>query len=89
MNLLLTASVRDADDFKKNGYDSVKHEFSEWCDSSACIFAKIDQYHVVELFFNVNPAKLREWLSRPSTKEMFASHEFEPTRYTFSPMEIG
>ena len=28
------ASCNDADDFKTNGYDQVKSEFSVWCDSS-------------------------------------------------------
>jgi len=33
MNLMLTASCNDADDFKTNGYEQVKSEFSDWCDS--------------------------------------------------------
>ena len=41
MNLMLTASCNDADDFKINGYEKLKSEFSEWCDSSKCIFCKI------------------------------------------------
>ncbi|MDG1714822.1 hypothetical protein [Lacinutrix sp.] len=47
MNLILTASCNNADDFKKSGYDAVKNEFSDWCDSSKCIFAKIDEKNVV------------------------------------------
>ena len=63
MNLMLTASCNDADDFKINGYEKVKSEFSDWCDSSKCVFCKIDDQNVLELFFDVKPAKLQEWLA--------------------------
>ena len=60
MNLMLTASCNDADDFKINGYENLKSEFSDWCDSSKCIFCKIDNQNVLELFFDVNPLKLKD-----------------------------
>ena len=34
MNLILTASCNDADDFKINWYEILKSEFSDWCDTS-------------------------------------------------------
>ena len=74
MNLMLTASCNDADDFKINGYEKVKFEFSEWCDSSKCIFSKIDNQNVLELFFDVNPPKLKEWLAKPTTQKVFKEH---------------
>ncbi|NQW28677.1 MAG: hypothetical protein HQ474_12280 [Flammeovirgaceae bacterium] len=88
MNLMLTARCNNSDDFKKFGYNTVKSEFSEWCDSSKCVFGKIDEKNIVELFFDVNPAKLKEWLSKPSTQEIFKTHNFVPTRYTFEPLSI-
>ena len=88
MNLMLMASCNDADDFKTNGYDKVKSEFSNWCDSSKNIFSKIDEQTVLELFFDVNPAKLKEWLAKPSTQQIFKEHNFVPTRYTFEPLTI-
>ena len=54
MNLMLTASCNDADDFKINGYENLKSEFSDWCDSSKCIFCKIDNQNVLELFFIIS-----------------------------------
>ena len=88
MNLMLTASCNDADDFKINGYEKFKHEFSDWCDSSKCIFCKIDNQTVLELFFDVNPPKLKEWLAKPSTQQMFKEHNFVPKRYSFEPLSI-
>ena len=67
---MLTASCNDADDFKINGYENLKSEFSDWCDSSKCIFCKIDNQNVLELFFDVNPLKLKEWLAKPSSKSL-------------------
>ena len=89
MNLMLTATCADTDTFYKQGYATVKHEFSEWCDASRCVFAKVDDSTLVELFFDVDPPKLKAWLSKPSTQEMFKAHQFVPTRYTFSPLQMG
>ena len=86
MNLMLMASCNDADDFKTNGYDS-KIWVSNWCDSSKSIFSKIDEQTVLELF-DVNPEKLKEWLAKPSTQQIFKEHNFVPTRYTFEPLNI-
>ena len=44
-------------------YLSVKR-VAEWCDISHCVFAKIDDNNLVELFFDVDMAKLKVWLSR-------------------------
>ena len=88
MNLMLTASCNDADDFKINGYEKLKSEFSEWCDSSKCIFCKIDNQNVLELFFDVNPPKLKEWLTKPSTQQIFKEHNFVPIRYSFEPLTM-
>ena len=88
MNLMLTASCNDADDFKINGYENLKSEFSDWCDSSKCIFCKIDNQNVLELFFDVNPLKLKEWLAKPSTQQIFKEHNFLPTRYSFEPLSM-
>ena len=88
MNLMLTASSNYADDFKINGYENLKSEFSDWCDSSKCIFCKIDNQNVLELFFDVNPIKLKEWLAKPSTQQIFKEHNFVPTRYSFEPLSI-
>ena len=79
MNLMLTASCNDADDFKIN---------FEWCDSSKSIFCKIDNQNVLELFFDVNPPKLKEWLTKPSTQQIFKEHNFVPTRYSFEPLSM-
>ena len=81
--------MRDTDAFKMNGYDSVRNEFSVWLDSLACIFAKFDDYSLDLSFFQSESGKPGEWFSRPSGKEMLTAHEFEPTRYTFSPIEMG
>ena len=89
MNLMLTATGDNTDAFYATGYSAVKHEFSDWCDASKCVFAKVDDNNLVELFFDVNPAKLKEWLSKPSTQEIFKAHNFVPTRYTFSPLQMG
>jgi hypothetical protein len=51
MNLMLTASCNNADNFKINGYEKMKSEFSDWCDASKCVFCKIDNKNVLELFF--------------------------------------
>ena len=89
MNLMLTATCDNADDFYQNGYLSVKSEFADWCDASRCVFAKVDDQNVVELFFDVNPPKLKAWLGQPSTQAMFKAHNFVPTRYTFEPLQMG
>ena len=88
MNLMLTASCNDADDFKINGYENLKYEFSDWCDSSKCVFCKIDDKNILELFFDVNPQKLKEWLAKPSTQQIFKEHNFVPTRYSFEPLSV-
>ncbi len=88
MNLMLTASCNDADKFKEFAYDRIKQEFSDWCNNSKSIFAKIDQNTVLELFFDVNPSKLKEWLSKKSTKDIFETHNFIPTRYKFDKLEF-
>ena len=88
MNLMLTASCIDNDDFKINGHEKVKSEFSEWCDSSKYFFCKIDNQNVLELFFDVNPPKLKEWLGKPSTQQIFKEHNFVPKRYSFEPLSI-
>ena len=88
MNLMLTATCDNVDAFHQ-AYLGIKHEFAEWCDLSRCVFAKIDDNNLIELFFDVNPPKLKAWLARPSTKALFASHGFVPTRYTFTPLQMG
>ena len=87
MNLMLTAHCDNTDAFYQS-YLSVKSEFSDWCDSSRCVFAKVDDNNLVELFFDVDMPKLKAWLSKASTQEMFKRHNFVPTRYTFNPLEI-
>ncbi len=89
MNLMLTATCDSTDEFYAKGYSAVKHEFADWCDASRCVFGKIDDHNLVELFFDVDPAKLKLWLSKPATQEMFKAHNFVPTRYTFNPLEMG
>ena len=89
MNLMLTATCDNTDAFYQNAYLAVKSEFAEWCDASRCIFAKVDNNQLVELFFDVNPQNLKAWLSKPSTQEMFKTHNFVPTRYTFEPLQMG
>jgi hypothetical protein len=89
MNLMLTAQCDNTDTFYKEGYLVAKPEFAEWCDATRCIFAKVDDNHLVELFFDVDPPKLQAWLAKPSTQEMFKTHHFVPTRYTFSPLQMG
>ena len=89
MNLLLTAQVDNTDVFYQQGYLAVKHEFAEWCDAPRCVFAKIDDTNFVELFFDVEPPKLKAWLSKLSTQELFKTHKLVPTRYTFSPLQMG
>ena len=89
MNLMLTATCDSTDDFYKNAYSVAKPEFAEWCDVSRCVFGKIDDNNLVELFFDVNPAKLKVWLAKPETQAMFKAHNFVPTRYTFSPLNMG
>ncbi|MEE2785958.1 MAG: hypothetical protein VX589_01375 [Myxococcota bacterium] len=89
MNLMLTAKCDNTDAFYNQGYLAVKAEFGDWCDASRCVFAKVDDTNLVELFFDVDPAKLKEWLSKPSTQEMFKTHNFVPTRYTFNPLQMG
>ena len=86
---MLTATCDNTDEFYKNAYSAVKTEFSDWCDTSRCIFTKVDEHNLVELFFDVNPSKLQAWLAKSSTKEMFNAHNFVPTRYTFAPLKMG
>ena len=43
--------------FYKEAYLAVKGEFADWCDASRCVFAKIDEKNLVELFFDVDPPK--------------------------------
>ena len=88
MNLMLTATCDNVDEFYQS-YLAVKHEFADWCDSSRCVFAKVDDHNLVELFFYVNPPKLKAWLGKPWTQEMFKKHNFVPTRYTFEPLQMG
>ncbi len=89
MNLMLTAQCDNTDAFYEQAYSVVKPEFAEWCDASKCVFAKVDDQNLVELFFDVDPPKLKAWLSKPSTQEMFKAHNFVPTRYTFDPLQMG
>ena len=88
MNLMLTAKCNNVDEFKKNGYDVVKKEFDSWCDNSKSIFAKIDDNHLVELFFDVNPMELKKWLAKESTQNIFKTHGFSPIRYTFEELAM-
>ena len=89
MNLMLTAQVDDTDTFYTEGYLRVKPEFAEWCDASRCVFAKVDDTHLIELFFDVAPPKLKAWLAKPSIQALFKAHNMVPTRYTFTPLEMG
>lgn len=89
MNLMLTATCNDTDTFYQEAYLVVKSEFSDWCDASRCVFAKIDDNNLVELFFDVDPPKLQAWLAKPSTQQIFKKHSFVPSRYTFSPLQMG
>ena len=89
MNLMLTAQVDDTDTFYTEGYLRVKPEFAEWCDATRCVFAKVDDTHLIELFFDVDPPKLKAWLAKPSIQALFKTHNMVPTRYTFTPLEMG
>ena len=89
MDSMLTATCNSTDDSYENGYLSVKSEFAARFDSSRCIFTKVDDTQLVELFFDVNPPKLKAWLAKPSTQEMFKARNFVPTRYTFEPLQMG
>tara|TARA_B110000438_G_scaffold208999_1_gene200840 strand:+ start:389 stop:658 length:270 start_codon:yes stop_codon:yes gene_type:complete len=89
MNLMLTATCDSTDIFYNEAYLAVKAEFGDWCDASRCVFAKIDDNRLIELFFDVNPPKLKEWLAKPSTQAIFKTHNIVPTRYTFNPLEMG
>ena len=86
---MLTASCNNTDEFYQTGYVQAKAEFDDWCDASRCVFAKVDETHLIELFFDVDPVKLKAWLSKPSTQEIFKTHNFVPTRYTFDPLQMG
>ena len=88
MNLMLTATCDSTDAFYQS-YLSMKAEFADWCDDSRCVFAKVDDTQLIELFFDVDPAQLKAWLAKPSTQEVFKSHNFVPTRYTFTPLQMG
>ena len=88
MNLMLTAQCDNVDEFYKS-YLEVKPEFADWCDASRCMFGKVDDNRLIELFFDVDPPKLKAWLSKPSTQAMFKQHGFVPTRYTFTPLQMG
>jgi hypothetical protein len=89
MNLMLTATCDNTDDFYQNGYLAAKPEFSEWCDASRCVFAKVDDHNLVELFFDVDPKKLGAWLAKPSTQAIFKAYNLVPSRYTFEPLAMG
>ena len=89
MNLMLTATCDNTNAFYQNAYLFVKAEFADWCDALRCVFAKVDDTQLVDLFFAVNPPKLKEWLSKPSTQEMFKAPNFVPTRYRFEPLQMG
>ena len=89
MNLMLTATCDNTDLFYQQAYLKAKPEFADWCDASRCVFAKVDDNSLVELFFDVDPPKLKAWLSKPSTQDMFKAHNFVPSRYTFSPLQMG
>ncbi|MEC7966304.1 MAG: hypothetical protein VX194_01470 [Actinomycetota bacterium] len=88
MNLMLTATCNDTDAFYE-AYLDMKPEFADWCDVSRCVFGKVDDNNLVELFFDVDPPKLQAWLSQPSTQQMFEQHNLVPTRYTFEPLSLG
>tara|TARA_B100000482_G_C12583121_1_gene288663 strand:- start:667 stop:933 length:267 start_codon:yes stop_codon:yes gene_type:complete len=88
MNLMIIASCKSSIDFKKNVYDLVKSEFADWCDNEKSVFSIIDEQNVLELFFDINPVKLKEWLEKPSTQEIVKKHNFVPKRYSFEPLEI-
>ena len=88
MNLMLTARCDDVDTFHQ-AYLRTKPEFTEWCDVSRCVFAKVDDNNLIELFFDVDPAKLKDWLAKASTQQLFQNHNFVPTRYTFAPLQMG
>jgi len=88
MNLMLTAHCDNTDAFHQS-YLAVKPEFADWCDISRCVFAKIDDTTIIELFFDVNGPKLQAWLAKPSTQEIFKKHSIVPTRYTFEPLQMG
>ena len=51
------------------------------------VILQVSQY-VLELFFDVKPPKLKEWLAKPSTQQMFKEHNFVPKRYSFEPLSI-
>ena len=87
MNLMLTARCDNTDEFYQS-YLAVKPEFADWCDISRCVFGKIDDNNLVELFFDVDGPKLKAWLAKESTQAMFQRHNFVPTRYTFNPLEM-
>ena len=89
MNLMLTAQVSSADTFYEKGYLTAKPEFGDWCDPTRCVFAKVDDTTILELFFDVDPVKLKAWLAKPSTQAIFKDHNFVPTRYTFEPLQMG
>ena len=86
---MLTAHCANTDAFYNDAYSVVKPEFAEWCDITRCVFAKVDDNNLVELFFDVNPPKLKAWLAKPATQAMFKAHSFVPTRYTFDALEMG
>ena len=48
MNLMLTATCNNTDEFYKTGYSAAKAEFGEWCDASRCVFAKVDDTNLIE-----------------------------------------
>ena len=87
MNLMLTATCDDTNAFYQD-YLRVKPEFADWCDISRCAFGKIDDNNLIELFFDVDMAKLGAWLAKPETVAMFKAHNFVPTRYTFNPLQL-
>ena len=84
---MLTATCDNTDAFYAD-YIKTKAEFAQWCDSSRCVFAKVDATNLIELFFDVDLAKLKVWLGQPSTQALFKAHHFVPTRYTFTPLQM-
>ena len=84
---MLTATCDNTDAFYAD-YLKTKAEFAQWCDSSQCVFAKVGGNHLIELFFDVDVAKLKVCLAQPSTQALFKAHHFVTTRYTFTPLQM-
>ena len=86
-NLMLTATCDNTDAFSAD-YLKTKAEFAQWCDSSRCVLANVGGNNLIELFFDVDMAKLKVWIGQPSTQALFRAHHFVPTRYTFTPIQM-